>query len=316
MSASNPAPTVLSVVVPVYREASHLAQTVEQLLRVLQPLDLAHEVVLVDDGSTDDTWACVTALAAAQPAVRGLRLSRNFGKEAAISAGLETARGQAVVVMDGDLQHPPALIPQLVARWRQGADIVEGVKEFRGQESALGRLQARLFHVAFRRLSGYDLQGASDFKLLDRRVVEAWKRMGERALFFRGMSVWLGFRREQLPFSVAERAGGGTQWTFLRLLRLAVDALTSYSSAPLQLVTLLGAAFWIFALVLGAQTLFNKLSGHAVDGFTTVILLLLIVGAVMMFALGIIGAYVARIYEEVKGRPRYIVAERTDGLGG
>lgn len=303
---------MLSVVIPLYREGQHLAETLKETLASLGTLDMDYELILVDDGSPDDTWQVIADQSRRYLGVKGIRLSRNFGKEAALAAGLEQATGDAIVVMDGDLQHPPTLIPAMVKHWKEGAEVVEAVKQHRGTESHYSKLRAQLFYAIFTRLAGYDLRGASDFKLMDRRVLDAWRGMGERNLFFRGMNAWLGFRRVQLPFNVPARAGGESSWSVLQLVRLAMTAVTSFSSAPLQLITLTGAGFAVFALVLGAQTLYQKVVGHAVDGFTTVILLLLVIGGAVMLGLGIIGTYIARIYEEVKGRPRYIVAERVN----
>lgn len=303
---------MLSVVIPLYREGQHLAETLKETLASLGTLDMDYELILVDDGSPDDTWQVIADQSRRYLSVKGIRLSRNFGKEAALAAGLEQATGDAIVVMDGDLQHPPTLIPAMVKHWKEGAEVVEAVKQHRGTESHYSKLRAQLFYAIFTRLAGYDLRGASDFKLMDRRVLDAWRGMGERNLFFRGMNAWLGFRRVQLPFNVPARAGGESSWSVLQLVRLALTAVTSFSSAPLQLITLTGAGFAVFALVLGAQTLYQKVVGHAVDGFTTVILLLLVIGGSVMLGLGIIGTYIARIYEEVKGRPRYIVAERVN----
>jgi len=303
---------MLSVVIPLYREGQHLAETLKETLASLGTLDMDYELILVDDGSPDDTWQVIADQSRRYLGVKGIRLSRNFGKEAALAAGLEQATGDAIVVMDGDLQHPPTLIPAMVKHWKEGAEVVEAVKQHRGTESHYSKLRAQLFYAIFTRLAGYDLRGASDFKLMDRRVLDAWRGMGERNLFFRGMNAWLGFRRVQLPFNVPARAGGESSWSVLQLVRLALTAVTSFSSAPLQLITLTGAGFAVFALVLGAQTLYQKVVGHAVDGFTTVILLLLVIGGAVMLGLGIIGTYIARIYEEVKGRPRYIVAERVN----
>jgi len=303
---------MLSVVIPLYREGQHLAETLKETLASLGTLDMDYELILVDDGSPDDTWQVIADQSRRYLGVKGIRLSRNFGKEAALAAGLEQATGDAIVVMDGDLQHPPTLIPAMVKHWKEGAEVVEAVKQHRGTESHYSKLRAQLFYAIFTRLAGYDLRGASDFKLMDRRVLDAWRGMGERNLFFRGMNAWLGFRRVQLPFNVPARAGGESSWSVLQLVRLALTAVTSFSSAPLPLITLTGAGFAVFALVLGAQTLYQKVVGHAVDGFTTVILLLLVIGGAVMLGLGIIGTYIARIYEEVKGRPRYIVAERVN----
>jgi glycosyltransferase involved in cell wall biosynthesis len=308
------APT-LSVVLPCLNEGTHLARSLASIGQVLDGLGVTYELVVVDDGSTDDTWAVLRAFAAEHPRLHALRLSRRFGKELALTAGLERARGAAVLVMDADLQHPPELIPDMIRAWRdEGFEVVEARKGRRGDEPVLARLGARLFYPLFRRLAGIDLAGASDFKLLDRKVLDAWARMGERNVFFRGMSAWLGFRRKELAFEVAPRAGGRSGWSLWRLLRLAVHGITAYSTAPLHVITAMGFVFLAFAGVLGVQTLYNKLYGHAETGFTTVIVLVLIVGSMIMMGLGVIGLYVSRIYEEVKGRPRTVVAEDIGGV--
>jgi dolichol-phosphate mannosyltransferase len=304
-------PATISIVLPCLNEASHIARSVETIARVLGECGVEHELVLVDDGSTDGTWQVFESLAGASPRVRALRLSRRFGKEHALCAGLEIARGDAVVVMDADLQHPPALVPEMIRAWREeGFDVVEAVKEDRGRESLLARAEAGFFYGLLRRLSGFDLSGASDFKLLDRRVVEAWRTMPERNLFFRGMSAWLGFKRCEIPFRVAPRAGGRSGWTTRGLVRLALTGITSFSSVPIHLVTAMGVLFLLFAIALGVQTLYNWKQGQAASGFTTVILLILIVGSFLMIGLGVIGLYVSRIYDEVKARPRYVIADR------
>lgn len=303
----------LSIVVPCLNEGSHLASSLATLTGVLARLDLAYELLLIDDGSSDDTWDVLKQAATTQPNLRALRLSRRFGKEQALAAGLEHARGAAVIVMDADLQHPPGLIPEMVRAWREEHyDVVEAVKTKRGVEPLLARLGARLFYPLFRRLSGFDLEGASDFKLIDRRVLDAWARMGEHNLFFRGMSAWLGFRRKALPFEVAPRAGGRSGWSPWRLLRLGLTGVTAFSSAPIHVITAMGCLFLVFAVLLGLHTLYNKIHGTAETGFTTVIVLVLMVGSLILIGLGVIGLYVARIYEEVKGRPRYVVREQSE----
>jgi glycosyltransferase involved in cell wall biosynthesis len=306
------APLLLSIVIPLYREGASLANTLRETAQAIDALDFRYEVILVDDGSPDNTWQVVVAQCQLDSHLKGIRLSRNFGKEAALAAGLEHACGNAIIVMDGDLQHPPALIPSMLKQWQDGADVVEAVKQSRGRESLYSKARAGVFYQVFSRLTGYDLRGASDFKLMDRRVLEAWRKMGERNLFFRGMNAWLGFKRVQIPFNVLDRASGESGWSLLQLTRLAITAVTSFSSVPLQLITFAGASFAVFALALGSQTVYLKMTDRAVDGFTTVILLLLVIGSAMMLGLGIIGTYIARIYEEVKGRPRYIVAERVE----
>jgi len=305
------APPLLSVVLPCLNEGSHLAHSLDEIARVLDGLGLAYELVVVDDGSGDDTWEVLRAARARHPQLRALRLSRRFGKELALAAGLENARGQGVLVMDADLQHPPALIPDMVRAWRdEHYEVVEAVKVRRGAEPLVPRLGARVFYPLFRRLSGFDLAGASDFKLIDRSVLTAWSQMGERNVFFRGMSAWLGFRRKQLEFSVAPRAGGRSGWSPWRLLRLGVTGITSFSSAPIHLITGMGVLFLVFSVLLGLQTLYNKLFQGAQAGFTTVIVLVLLVGSLILIGLGVIGLYIARIYDEVKGRPRYVIRDR------
>lgn len=303
----------LSLVIPVFNEGELLESVLSAIHAELARLDpLSYEVLIVDDGSADETWSLIERWSQNRPWLHGLRLSRNFGKEAALAAGLEAVRGEAVIVMDGDLQHPPALIGEMVAIWRQGeADIVEAVKMDRGKEPFWHRLRAGLFYKLLGGIPGADLTGATDFKLLDRAVVEAWRRMGERNLFFRGMAAWLGFRRREIAFSVPRRAGGRSRWPLFQLMRLAVTGITSFSSLPLQITTIIGFLFLLFSILLGGQTLYMKFSGQAVSGFTTVILLLLILGSCILISLGILGIYIARIYEEVKGRPRYLVVART-----
>jgi dolichol-phosphate mannosyltransferase len=306
--------SLISVVIPLYAEGATLAEFLSSVTAALDKSGWPYELILVDDGSQDNTWAAITAATARHPAIRALRLSRNFGKELALCAGLERARGDAVIVMDGDGQHPPSLLPDVLHLWQTtGVDIVEAVKTKRGPESLSGKLSALLFYIILNKLSGFDLKGASDFKLMNRKAVNAWLEMHERNVFFRGMTVWMGFTTVRLPFEVAPRSAGKSSWSYLKRLKLAVTGLTAFSSAPLQLVTLAGGLFFVFAILLGAQTLFRKLLGHAVSGFATVILLELIIGSLLMISLGIVGEYLARIYEEVKGRPRYVVTDSIDG---
>ncbi|WP_315809182.1 glycosyltransferase family 2 protein [Pseudomonas sp. C9-3] len=300
---------LLSLVIPLYREASHFASSLREIVAVLESIPVDFEIVLVDDGSPDETWSVIQQQCIEFPQVKAARLSRNFGKEAALAAGLEHVSGDAVVVMDGDLQHPPSLIVEMLKHWQEGAEVIEAVKQQRAKESLAGRLSSRLFYSVFSRLTGFDLRGASDFKLMDRKVINAWRRMGERNLFFRGMNAWLGFKRVQVQYNVDDRVDGQSGWSVIQLVRLAVTAVASFSSIPLYFLIFAGFGFSVFALVLGVQTLIRKIDGYAIDGFTTVILLLLIIGSGMMFGLGLIGIYIARIYEEVKKRPRYIIAE-------
>ncbi len=301
----------LSVIVPLYREEANIAPLLNALLPVLKTLPKTHELILVDDGSPDNTWELLKEKASANPTILALRLSRNFGKEAAIRAGLEIAAGQAVITMDGDLQHPPRLIPEMVEAWEQGgAEIIEANKTYRGQESLFNKYSAKIFYYILNKLSGYDIDNASDFKLLDRNAVDALLAMNESNMFYRGMTAWLGFKKKKIFFETASREGGVSAWSFLHRLNLSLTAITSFSVLPLYFVTATGLLFFLFSIGLSLQTLYLKFIGQAVSGFTTVILLLLIIGSLLMFSLGIIGEYIARIYQEVKGRPRYVVAEK------
>lgn len=302
--------SLISVVIPIYSEGSHLNMFLSDLKTALQRAGCPFELILVDDGSPDDTWERIKDEARTLPSLRAVRLSRNFGKELALCAGLERARGDAVVVMDGDGQHPPSLLPVMVEKWQaSGADIVQAVKTRRGRESLFGKFGALLFYLILNKLSGFELKGASDFKLMNRKVVNAWLAMRERNVFFRGMTAWMGFSTVHIPFEVAARRTGKSGWSYFKRWKLALIGITTFSSFPLHLVTFAGVVFFIFAVGLGIQTLYLKLAGRAFTGFATVILLELIIGSLLMISLGIIGEYLARIYEEVKGRPRYVITE-------
>lgn len=306
--------SVLSLVLPIYQEGNHIRSSIGVIEAQLTEHGIPYEFILVDDGSGDNTWMELARLAKDNPKVTAIRLSRNFGKEAAICAGLEYAQGDMVLVMDADLQHPPQLIPEMVRIWREeGVDIVEGVKNSRGKENFFYRICAKFFYYIIYKSSDIHLGKTSDFKLMDRKVVEAWKELPERATFFRGMSAWLGYERKQIGFDVAERVNGKTKWSLLRLIRLALNAITSYTSIPLHFITILGFIMFFITIILGTQTLIMKFSGRATDGFTTVILLQLLIGSSVMISLGIIGIYLAKIYKEVKARPRYLISKCIKG---
>ena len=267
----------------------------------------------MDDGSRDHTWQAVQAQTQRHPQVRGVRFSRNFGKEAAIFAGLAQARGDCVVVMDCDLQHPPEKAVEMYRLWQQGYQVVEGVKTSRGKESFLHTFAARSFYSIISRATGIDMSRASDFKLLDRRAADTLLAMREKNAFFRALSSWIGFSTAQVEFEVQPRLEGESKWSVRSLVRYALTNIASFSTAPLQLVTLLGVVVFTCSVVLGVWSLWQKATGQALEGFTTVILLQLLIGSILMICLGIIGYYIAKIYEEIKDRPRYIVAERCEG---
>jgi glycosyltransferase involved in cell wall biosynthesis len=301
---------LVSVVAPIYNEGPGVDRFVERLSQVLRGQNF--ELVLVDDGSADDSWERIRKCALVDERVRGIQLSRNFGKEAALLAGLEHAAGEAIVVIDSDLQHPPSVIPAMVRLWEDGFQVVEAVKRNRTGQGLIGRLGGKLFNRAFTGLTQVDLVNATDFRLLSRTALDALLRLPEHSSFFRGTSNWIGFRRTTIEVDIDHREGGASRWTFRSLFRLAVNGLTSFTSAPLHLVTVVGLAFAAFAVLLGAQTLIRWVRGGSVAGFPTVILLLLVLGTCILLGLGVIGEYLARIHEEVRARPRYLVQEKSD----
>src|SRR3954471_12859179 len=234
-------PPLISVIIPVYNEAVGIRALLTSVSAELDNAGCRHELIVIDDGSTDHTWQTLSEAAGPVPQLRGFRLSRNFGKELALCAGLDRARGDAVIVMDGDGQHPPTLLPEMVRLWRTtGADIVEAVKTKRGPESVSGRTGAFLFYVALNKFAGVNLKDVSDFKLINRKVINAWLEMQERNVFFRGMTAWLGFTHVRLPFEVPGRSTGKTGWSFPTRVKLALTGISAFSSLPLQFVTLAG----------------------------------------------------------------------------
>lgn len=226
---------------------------------------------------------------------------------------MANASGDCCAVMDCDLQHPPETLVTMYRLWEQGYEVVEGVKRSRGKESALHRASAGMFYRIISRAVGFDMSRASDFKLMDRKAVEALLSMPERNAFFRALSSWVGFRSTSVEFDVQEREAGESKWSTWSLIKYAVTNIVSFSAVPMQLVTVAGVFVFFFALVMGIQTLVKFFLGHAVEGFTTVILLILIIGSIIMISLGIIGYYISKIYEEVKGRPRYLISKRIGG---
>ena len=301
---------MLSVVIPAYNEEPMLLRTAHVLGELLSAEQIPYELIFVDDGSKDRTWDEICAAHQENDHVRGVHFSRNFGKEAAIFAGLSEARGDCVAVMDCDLQHPPATLIEMYRRWEEGYEVVEGVKRTRGAESAAHRAATGIFYRIMSKAVKIDMSRASDFKLLDRKAVQSLLEMPERNAFFRAMSSWIGFRQIQVEFDVQEREAGKSKWSTGKLISYAVSNIVGYSTAPMQIVTGAGIVVFLLAIVLGIQTLVRYCTGHAVEGFTTVILLILFIGSVIMISLGIIGYYIARIFEEVKGRPKYIISRR------
>jgi len=304
---------MLTAVAPIYNERESVEELHRRLAAALEPLG-PYEIVLVDDGSTDGSWEAMQGLAAADDRLRLLRLSRNFGHQIALTAGLDAARGDAVVLIDGDLQDPPELIPELVARWREGYDVVYAVREQREGESRLRLLAISAFYRLFRRMAATDIPAnTGDFRLLSRRAVDALARMPERARYLRGMTSWIGFRQTGVPYRRDARYAGTSKYPFGKLWRLASDGITSFSVAPIRLVTRIGAVMLVFCVGVLAWTLYVRFfTDNAPQGWTSLLAVVLLLGGMQMLGIGIVGQYIARIFEETKQRPLYFVSETVE----
>ncbi len=303
---------MLSIIIPAFNEEENIENTADVISSLMDENGIDCEIIFVDDGSRDRTWELIDGLTRTNPSVRGLKFSRNFGKEGAIFAGLKACLGDCAVVIDCDLQHPPKVMLEMYNLWKQGYEVVEAVKADRGKEGLLYKLFAKGFYRMMKNSANINLDRASDYKLMDRKVIDALNEMPERLTFFRALSSWVGFKTTQVEFVVAPRNAGKTKWNFKKLFKFALNNITSFTSLPMQIITVTGIICIIGAIILAVQTLVNFFCGNAADGFTTVILLQLIIGSVLMIGLGIIGYYISKIYEEIKFRPRYIVSIDTN----
>lgn len=299
---------MLSVILPSYNEEKMISKVTDRMAEILQSENIDYELLFIDDGSKDGTWAQINEAAERDSHVVGVHFSRNFGKEAAMFAGLEQAVGDCCVVIDCDLQHPPEKIVEMYRLWEQGYEVIEGIKEDRGEESGLHKFAANSFYGLISRATGMDMSSSSDFKLLDRKVVDTLNSLPERNVFFRALSFWVGYKKATVSYCVQDRTEGVSKWSTKSLIKYALTNISSFSSAPLHIVTALGLIMLAVSIVLGFVALVQKIAGVALGGFTTVILLLLFSASIIMISLGIIGYYIARIYDEIKGRPRYIIS--------
>lgn len=312
LSSAAKLPT-LSVVAPLFNEGEGVALLYQRLLPVLQALPLsAWEIVFVDDGSRDDTFDHVLALAEKDGAIRALRFARNFGKEAAMAAGLKAAQGDAVVLMDGDGQHPPELIPEMFERWQGGARMVTAVRRSRATDPWLRKILSQTFYKVFKSVSEIALEeGGGDFRLFDRRVVEAIISLPERTRFMKGITSWVGFRQETVDFEPEARAVGSSSWSLWRLFSYAMDGLSAFSTMPLRIWSSLGLILASISVLYGAYTVIKTLVyGVDVPGYASLMVATLFLSGVQLISLGVLGEYVGRIFTEVKGRPLYLIAER------
>ncbi|TWB27587.1 glycosyltransferase involved in cell wall biosynthesis [Nitrospirillum bahiense] len=310
--AAAPAAKRLSIVIPMHNEEGNLAALFQRLVPVLEGIGMPFEIICVDDGSRDGTFAALRDHQAREPRLKLLRLSRNFGKEAAMSAGLSHAIGDAVVLMDGDLQHPPETIAIFVEQWRQGVQMAYGVRASRLTDPWLRRFLTKIYYRLLDNLSEVTLpRGAGDFRLLDRSVVDALNAMPERNRFMKGLFSWVGFRQVAVPFEVAQRHAGATSFNFWRLLRFGLDGVASFSNVPLRVWSWLGIALsvpsFFYGLVIITKTI---MFGRDTPGYASLMVAVLFLGGVQLIGLGVLGDYLGRVFTEVKGRPMYLVNEK------
>lgn len=309
-----PLPARISIVCPMKNEAANLAAFFERLVPILQSVATVYEILCINDGSDDDTLPRLLALQAAHPQLRIVDFSRNFGKEAALTCGLDLAQGDVVVPMDADLQHPPETIPAMVLRWREGYEVVLAKREHRANESWLRRSTANGFYRLHNKISEIDIPAdVGDFRLMDRKVVDALKRLPERRRFMKGLFAWAGFRQTTVTFACAERHAGSSKFTGWRLWNFALEGITSFSTIPLRVWTYIGASIAMLALVYAAYLVVRTLIyGPDIPGYASLITAILFLGGLQLAGLGVLGEYIGRIYGEVKQRPIYLIRDLYD----
>lgn len=300
---------VLSVVLPAYNEELMVEKACRVLGNLLGNAGIPYELVVVDDGSKDQTWAEIQKAGKKDKNVMGVHFSRNFGKESAVFAGLAQTTGDVVAVMDCDLQHPPQKLLEMYRLWEDGYEVIEGIKESRGKESFLHKESAGFFYKIMTKITGVNMQNTSDFKMMDRKAVDSILSMPERNMFFRATSSWVGFKTASVEFEVQERTAGESKWSTWSLIKYAFTNIVAFTTIPLQFVTVGGGVCFLLSVILGIYSLVQYFTGHAVEGYTTILIVLLLIGSAVMMSLGIIGYYISKIYEEVKRRPRYIISK-------
>lgn len=302
---------MLSVIIPSYNEEQAIPITAATISEILVRENIDFELIFVNDGSKDSTWNVICSVAKGNPRIRGISFSRHFGKESGIFAGLSEARGDVCVVIDCDLQHPPEKIPEMYRLWQEGYEVVEGVKSSRGQESGFHKKAAEIFYKLISRATKIDMSRASDFKLMDRRVVDTLLGMPEKKAFFRAVSSWVGFKKTCVEFDVAERIAGESKWSTGSLFKYAISNITAFSSFPVRFASYVGVAMIAAFIVIGIFAICVGAGGNPTGGmFLGLLCFMFLIGGIILLAIGILGYYVARTYEETKGRPRYIISRR------
>lgn len=301
----------INIIIPAYNEAENIAFIISEIDKYTKGLNYSCEYIFIDDGSTDNTYNKIVELSNERSDINVIKLSRNFGKESALCAGVNFCDCDAAIIIDADLQHPPYLIPSLIYEWeKSGANIVDAVKISRQKESILNKIFSSAFYKIMKILTNINFSGSSDYKLIDRKAIKILNSLDEKNRFFRGLTNWVGLQHCKIEFRVEDRKSGKSKWGWIKLVQLSLDAITSYSSKPLHIVTVFGLFTLGFSSILGAQTLYNKIYGHAVSGFTTVILIILILSSIIMLSIGILGLYLSKIFDEVKTRPVYIIEDQ------
>ena len=303
----------VSIVVPCYNEEESLEifyRTILDMWEKIENYEL--EIVFVDDGSRDATYQKMCQLHEKDNKVKCISFSRNFGKEAAIFSGIRQATGDACVVMDADLQHPPSVIKDMINEWENGFEVVEGIKSDRGKEGVIHSCFAGLFYHLMSSMVGGDMQNSSDFKLMDRKVVESLGVMKEKDTFFRALSYWVGYKSTTVSYEVQERVAGATKWSGKALLKYAIKNVLSFTYAPLYIIAVLGGLLLLIGTILGVDAIISYLNGQAISGYPTLIIMLILATGAIMCSLGIMATYLAKMYEEIKGRPQYIISEKKE----
>jgi polyisoprenyl-phosphate glycosyltransferase len=305
----------LTLIIPVFNEGTNVERLISRLTPIIERIGAKYEILFIDDGSADDTLNLIKGLAVSNPHIRAVSFSRNFGKDIAIAAGLEHTKGNAAILMDADLQHPPEMIETFIAKWVEGYDMVYGQRVDRASDGHMRRALTHSFYHLFERFGEVKLpDGAGDFRLLDRKVIDAIRQMPERARFSKGLYAWVGFKSIGVPFEVAHRADGVSKWGFRKLFRFAFDGITSFSSAPLKVWTFIGMIVSTLAFIYAAIFIFKTIFfGTDVPGYPSLIVSVMFLSGIQLMSLGILGEYISRIFAEVKRRPLYVVAELVEG---
>lgn len=299
---------LLSVIIPAFNEESNILFSYHEIIDVLETNNINFELIYINDGSKDNSWLEIKKLLS-DSRVKAINFSRNFGKEAALEAGLRNSVGDCAVIIDCDMQHPPESILGMYRLWENGYEIIEGKKVSRGEERSGYKFFSKLFYKMISIVTHFDMENSSDFKLLDRKVINELNKLSEKERFFRALTFWVGFKRAIVEFDVQERINGESKWSIIGLVRYAISNITSFTSAPLQLITILGMVYFIFATLLGGYSIFKYIIGDSLEGFTTVIILLLIVGGTITISIGVLGIYINKVFNEIKNRPSYIISE-------